>query len=123
MPGDYVVFRDLSDSSFVLTADSSEGRAATTGIQLTTEPEPDPNLPPDPNAPIHVYNANSAGNTDTVLMDEAGTATVSLTQGTWSSCFSLEFIARRRNRSLTCQVAAACGSPHEAPMRYSPTTS
>ena len=40
--GNYVVFRDLSDPTFMLTADSDAGRAAITGIQITTEPEPDP---------------------------------------------------------------------------------
>ncbi|MCA9215195.1 MAG: hypothetical protein KDB27_19140 [Planctomycetales bacterium] len=67
--GNYVVFRDLTDSSFRLTADSDAGRAAITGIQLTTEPEPAPILPPDPNAPIHTYVASDDGNTDARFAD------------------------------------------------------
>lgn len=69
--GNYVVFRDLSDPTFTLTADSDAGRAAITGIQITTEPEPDPIEPPDPNDPIHVYNAGAAGNLDDTFFDGA----------------------------------------------------
>ena len=68
--GNYVVFRDLSESSFSLSADSDSGRAAITGIQLTTEPEPEPNLPPDPNAPIHTYFASADGNTEARFADD-----------------------------------------------------
>ena len=70
--GNYVVFRDLSSPEFRLTADSDAGRAAITGIQITTEPEPEPTEPPDPNAPIHVYNASAEGNTSELFQDNAG---------------------------------------------------
>lgn len=75
--GNFVVFRDLTDPIFQLTADSDNGRAAITGIQLTTEPEPEPNEPPDPNAPIHVYLASSDGNSNNLFADNAG-------QNNWS---------------------------------------
>ncbi|MCA9195966.1 MAG: hypothetical protein KDA87_00450 [Planctomycetales bacterium] len=70
--GNYVVFRDLSSSTFELTADSSEGRAAITGIQLTTLPEPDPTPLPDPNDPIHAYIASDNANSDDRWQDLYG---------------------------------------------------
>ena len=76
--GNYVVFRDLADPTFRLTADSDAGRAAITGIQLTTEPEPEPNEPPDPNDPIHIYDASADGNTDDRFFDGAGNSNWSL---------------------------------------------
>lgn len=77
--GNYVVFRDLSDATFTLTADSDEGRAAINGIQITTLPEPDPMIPPDPNDPIHLYDASDAGNSDTRWSDLAGNSNWLLT--------------------------------------------
>ena len=71
-PGNFVLFRDLTDSDFTLTADSDAGRAAITGIQITTEPEPDPVDPPDPNDPIHVYDAAATGNTNDLWLDSIG---------------------------------------------------
>jgi hypothetical protein len=70
--GNFVIFRDLTDSSFTLNADSDAGRASINGIQITTEPEPDPVDPPDPNDPIHVYDAAADGNTDGLWLDSVG---------------------------------------------------
>ncbi|MFC1758641.1 LamG-like jellyroll fold domain-containing protein [Planctomycetota bacterium] len=70
--GNYVVFRDLVGSTFTLTADSDEGRAAINGLQITTLPEPDPMLPPDPNLPIHAYDASDDANSDDQWLDMAG---------------------------------------------------
>ncbi len=70
--GNYAVFRDLSDPTFRLTADSDAGRAAINGIQITTEPEPEPIEPPDPNDPIHAYDASAVGNTNGLFLDNAG---------------------------------------------------
>ena len=72
MAGNYVVFRDLNAPTFRLTADSDFGRAAITGLQITTLPEPEPTEPPDPNAPIHSYVAATAGNTADRFTDNSG---------------------------------------------------
>lgn len=70
--GNFVLFRNLNDSTFTLTADSDAGRAAINGIQITTEPEPPPVLPPDPNDPIHVYAAADDENSDASWLDSVG---------------------------------------------------
>ena len=70
--GNVVIFRDLTAPTFTLTADSDMGRAAINGLQITTEPEPDPVLPPDPNDPVNVYIAAADGNSDTQWLDEVG---------------------------------------------------
>lgn len=70
--GNYVVFRDLTEPTFTLTADSDAGRAAINGLQITNEPEPEPVLPPDPNAPRHQYDAAAEGNSDTLWLDAMG---------------------------------------------------
>ena len=73
--GNYVLFRDLSTSSFSLTADSDAGRAAITGIQISTEPEApriDPPEPPGPDDPIHLYEAANVNNTADTWFDSKG---------------------------------------------------
>jgi hypothetical protein len=48
------------------------GLAPVNGIQITTEPEPDPILPPDPNDPAHLYDAADDGNSDSLWLDRFG---------------------------------------------------
>ncbi len=73
--GNYVLFRDLSASSFSLTADSDAGRASINGIQISTEPEApriDPPGPIGPDEPIHVYDAANVNNTTDTWFDSNG---------------------------------------------------
>ncbi len=68
--GNYVVFRGLTDDNFSLTAVTNDGGpASVNGLQITTELPPDP---PDPNAPIHRYDASEAGNTNDSWQDAVG---------------------------------------------------
>ena len=73
--GNYVLFRDLDTSSFTLTADSDAGRAAITGIQISTEPEAPRIDPPviGPDDPIHLYDAANVSNTAATWFDSNGT--------------------------------------------------
>ena len=65
--GNYVVFRGLTDDVFSLTAVTDDGGpASVNGLQITTE------LPPDPNAPFHIYDASAAGNTNDSWQDAVG---------------------------------------------------
>ena len=65
--GNYVVFRGLVDSMFTLTGVSDDGGVASVnGLQITTD------VPPDPNSPIHQYNASQEGNTNETWQDATG---------------------------------------------------